>query len=80
MAEETGVDAEPEQPAVSPDGQDPSAGQRMAGQDDDDTGMQTHSYTAQRGVQTDKFLHRLIVLCPNVTFSSSNAARKEKEM
>lgn len=66
MAEETGVDAEPEQPAVSPTGQQPSAGQRMAAQDDEDAGRQTGSFTAQRGALIDRFFLILFIL--NVPF------------
>uniref|UniRef100_A0A674P175 P-type phospholipid transporter n=1 Tax=Takifugu rubripes TaxID=31033 RepID=A0A674P175_TAKRU len=36
VAEETGVDAESEQPAASPNGQEPSAGQRTSGQDEEE--------------------------------------------
>lgn len=45
VAEETGVDAELEQPAVSSNGEGPSAGQRMARQDDEEAGTQTCIYS-----------------------------------
>lgn len=62
------MDAESEQPAVSPNGQEPSAGQRMAKQDDVDAGMQTHAFTAQCGVHIDEFLHILSVFMSKCYF------------
>lgn len=76
MAEETGVDAESEEPAVSPNGQEQSAGQRTSRQDEEpDTGMQTHTFTE------DWCTHwqNCRPFKSDCDFSFSNAASKEKE-
>lgn len=62
VAEETGVDAESEQPAVSANEQGSPAGQRTTErQDDEDAGTQTHEFTTQCGENIDEFLHMLSV-------------------
>lgn len=44
VAEETGVDAEPEWQAESPNRQQPSAGQRVERQEEPETGMHAHTH------------------------------------